>query len=70
MNLEDIYHEVCIIEVEKTILEKSNLRKFKVKKVDVPDFDYSEYPQWIEQRKISTKAYKRLKEIEYNIRQK
>jgi len=36
--------------------------------IDDKDFDYSSYPEWEIAKDESTKAYKKLKEIEYNIR--
>ena len=70
INSEDMYHEMVTLEVEKSILTESNLREYKVKKVDVPDYDYSTSLQWKEQKSISVKAYKKLKKIEFDIRNK
>ena len=36
--------------------------------VDVNDFDYSKNPAWVAAKQKSNKAYKLLKEIEFNIR--
>jgi|AntAceMinimDraft_18_1070375.scaffolds.fasta_scaffold12472_9 hypothetical protein len=68
--LEDMYHEMVTLEVEKSILAESNLREYRVKKVDVPNYDYSNSLQWKEQKSISVKAYKKLKKIEFDIRNK
>jgi hypothetical protein len=68
--LEDMYHEMVTLEVEKSILAESNLREYRVKKVDVPNYDYSNSLQWKEQKIISVKAYKKLKKIEFDIRNK
>ena len=71
--LEDIYHEMCLIEIEHETLKNSGLRPnvdYTVKSVDVPDFDYSKSPQWLSQKSISMKEYKKLKEIEFKIRNK
>jgi hypothetical protein len=38
--------------------------------VDVNDFDYSKNPAWVAAKEKSNKAYKQLKEIEFNIRNK
>jgi len=71
--LEDIYHEMVTLEMDKRILAKTGLRAgidYMVKNVDVPDYDYSNNPQWVAQKKISNKAYKDLKIMEFNIRHK
>ena len=39
-------------------------------KIDEPDFDYSDDEQWTQAKSNSNKAYKKLKEIEYNLRHK
>lgn len=41
----------------------------EVKYIDEP-FDYTQYPQWIEAKKESDKAFKELKKIEFDIRNK
>jgi len=70
---EDVYHEMCLIEIQKDILAGSGLvagRDYKVKSVDVPDYDYSRNEQWQLQKRKSAKEYKKLKEIEFKIRTK
>ena len=39
-------------------------------KIDDPDFDYSDDEHWNTAKSNSNKAYKKLKEIEYNLRHK
>ncbi len=51
---------------ENNMITKSN---HEVKYVDEP-FDYSAYPQWIEAKKESDKAFRLLKQIEFEIRNK
>lgn len=43
---------------------------FQIVGVDEKDFDYSENEAWKLAKEKSTKAYKKLKEIEFNIRNK
>lgn len=51
---------------ENNVLTKSN---HEIKYVD-ESFDYSQYPQWEEAKKASEKAYRELKRIEFEIRNK
>lgn len=70
---EDIYHEMVTLEIEYETLKNSSLRPnidYKVKSVDVPNYDYSKNPAWVAQKAKSVKEYKKLKEIEFNIRNK
>jgi len=73
MKLEDIHHEMCLIEIEIEALQRSGLipnKDYTVKNVDVPDFDYSKSEIWQSAKSKSIKAYKTLKNIEYEIRNK
>lgn len=65
--------EICTIEIPTDLLRGLNLvcgTDYQIKKVDIDGFDYSIYPEWVEARRVSSKAYKKLKEIEYKIRHK
>lgn len=44
--------------------------EYELHKIDEPDFDYSDDEQWNQAKSNSNKAYKKLKEIEYNLRHK
>jgi hypothetical protein len=44
------------------------LSDFNVITIDEPNFDYSIYPLWVEQKKLSNEVYRKLKEIEFKIR--
>jgi len=68
----ELMTETCTIEIDKKLLEElSDILKcgihYEIKTVEIKDFDYSRYPQWMEQKKISSKSYRKLKEIEYRI---
>jgi len=39
-----------------------------IKYVDVKDYDYSDSELWVSQKKVSDKAFKDLKKIEFNLR--
>lgn len=41
---------------------------YEMHKIDEPDFDYSNDEQWKQAKSQSIKAYKKLKEIEFNLR--
>ena len=41
---------------------------FKIKYIDELDVDYSQCPQWVAQKKVSDKEFKKLKEIEFEYR--
>lgn len=66
--------EIVTIEIKKELLQllvDSDAIKvcdFKIKKVDVNEFDYSNSVLWKTAKLKSDKAYKELKEIEFNIR--
>ena len=46
-----------------------NIRNdIEISEVTIDDYDYSDNEKWSEARKESTKAYKKLKEIEFKIR--
>lgn len=71
------YMEMMTIEMQREQFEffcnlngLKNETDYRVKSVEVPDFPYSDYEEWNKQKKISVKAYKKLKEIEFNIRNK
>ena len=44
--------------------------EYLLDKIDDPDFDYSDDEQWVQAKANSSKEYKKLKEIEYNLRHK
>jgi hypothetical protein len=68
--------EICTIIISKELLqtlvdsEAITTDDFTVKLVNEDSFDYSSNEAWEAQKKISTKAYKKLKKIEFNIRNK
>ena len=43
---------------------------FKVIAVDENSYDYTKNELWLTQKKVADKEYKKLKEIEFNIRHK
>ena len=43
---------------------------YKLHDVNTPDFDYKNDQQWTEAKSESIKAYKKLKEVEFNLRHK
>ena len=51
--------------IENKLLKMSDV---DIQQIEPKDFDYSGYPQWVEAKKLSTKAYKALKKIEFDIR--
>ncbi len=42
--------------------------EYELHNVDILDYDYSYNEQWQELKRESTKAYKKLKELEFKIR--
>jgi hypothetical protein len=66
--------EVVTIEISKDLLQKLvdnkvvNTCDFKVKKVDVTGFDYSQNERWLDCKMKADKAYKNLKRLEFEIR--
>lgn len=68
--------EVVKLKISKEKLTELCLAKylqpseFELIGVDVKDYDYSSSEEWKAQKSISDKAYKKLKEIEFYIRQK
>jgi len=58
------FEQLCYMEGLKTNED------YKIKTVDVTDIDYSKYPEWVEQKKVAAREYKKLKDIEFNIRNK
>lgn len=51
--------------IDNNVLQEG---EYGIKKVDVPDYDYSSNLQWVELSKASKKIYKELKELEFVIR--
>lgn len=45
-----------------------SMDEVQLKKVEIPDFDYSTNQQWVELSKKSRELYKQLKELEFTIR--
>lgn len=43
---------------------------YEIQSKEPEDYDYSSHDEWQQAKKASTKAYKKLKEIEFNIRNK
>ncbi len=43
-------------------------RDVEVIQIEPNDYDYSDNEKWVEAKSASTKAYKKLKEIEFKIR--
>lgn len=68
--------EICQIKISKDLLQMlvdSNVlstNDFDVVTVDENGFDYTLNELWIAQKAKSTKAYKELKRIEFEIRNK
>ena len=68
--------EICTINISKVLLqvlvdsEAIKTDDFTVKYVDDNSFDYSANEAWKAQKKKSDKEFKKLKEIEFNIRNK
>lgn len=62
-----LHKEKLNILIDSNALEEG---EWLVVKVDVPDFDYSKSEQWKLAKEKANKAYKQLKEIEFNIRNK
>lgn len=62
-----IIHYKDYIELRKS--HQLNEANHTVKYVDEP-FDYTKYPQWVEAKKESDKAFRELKKIEFDIRNK
>jgi hypothetical protein len=68
--------EVVRIDIAKTDLEWAVYHgylqtiMFKIIKVDVPGYDYSNSEEWKAQKRIADKEYAKLKEIEFKIRHK
>ena len=68
--------EIVRIDINKELLQvlldssAITTDDFKVVKVEVPDFPYSDHPEWEEQYKLSAKEYRKLKELEYQLRTK
>lgn len=66
--------EIVTIEISKDLLqllvdsEALTTDDFRVKLVDVKDFDYSENPMWVAQKKKSDEEFKKLKQMEFKIR--
>ena len=68
---EELYHEMITIELELNKLKESGLivgEDYKMVKVDVPDWEYEKNMLWVEQKKKSVKEYKKLKKIEFDLR--
>jgi len=40
----------------------------EIKYVDVKDYDYSDSELWVSQKKVSDKEFKKLKKIEFDLR--
>lgn len=68
--------EYVTLTISKTLLqilvdsEAITTEDFTVKYVDEDKIDYSNDEQWKAQKKVSDKGFKKLKEIEFNIRHK
>lgn len=68
--------EVCTIKISKELLQTLvdsdaiTTDSFTVKHVDVNSFDYSTNEAWKAQKKKSDKEFKKLKAIEFDIRNK
>lgn len=66
--------ELITIEISKDLLQLLvdsdviTTKDFRVKLVDVKDFDYSDNPLWKSLKEKSDKAYKELKIAEFKIR--
>ena len=44
--------------------------EYELHDILIPDFDYSDNEKWQQAKKESTKAYKELKKLEFDIRNK
>lgn len=63
--------EVIKVKISKDLYFKIPISirdKMEIQDVEPDDFDYSEDEIWLQLRKESMKAYKKLKEREFNIR--
>lgn len=70
----EMYEEMVELSLHKhklqQLVESGQITEsdYSVKKVDVPEFDYSHDKLWNELKAESVKAYKKLKEREFEIR--
>lgn len=66
--------ELITIEISKELfqilVDSGALVDFKIKLVNVPDYDYSSNEIWKKQKEKADKVYKELKQIEFEIRNK
>lgn len=66
--------EICKIKIAKDVLQMLvdstaiTTNDFEVIAVDENEFDYTSNEAWVLAKAASVKAYKKLKEIEFNIR--
>lgn len=62
--------EICRIKISMDDLKKIHKQgiKYELDTVDVPDFDYSKDKAWQELKSDSSKAYRKLKEREFELR--
>ena len=71
----EMYMEIVQVEMERQRFEQlctsnglENEKDFKLKKVSVPDYPYEKHERWIKQKKIADTEYRKLKNIEYELR--
>ena len=66
--------EIATIEISTELLQMLvdsdviTSADFRVKLVDIKDYDYSTNPLWVAQKAKSDKEFKKLKQMEFNIR--
>jgi len=73
----ELFIEVMTVEIEAEKFKEMAMhyhlelgKDYNIKVVDVPKFPYKGNDEWEKQKKISNKAYKELKRIEFEIRNK
>ena len=69
----NLYMEMVTVEIERKQFELLCIENdfcYSIKKIEAPDYPYHENEKWKEQKQIADKEYKKLKAIEYEIRNK
>ena len=71
MSNDELYYEVSYTMQEKDFLEINPLlrEKIQIKTIEPKNYDYSECETWQQLKKETNKAFKKLKEHEFKIRQ-
>ena len=73
----EIYDDIVTVELQLQQFEDLCREKgfksgvdYTIKIIEPKDYPYQDCPEWAKQKKIADKAYKDLKKIEFNIRNK